>query len=143
VAESTVKQYDQALKEVEKHQNADDPLHPMQIKKELARSIVKEYQGGEASIRAEEYFERVVQRKEIPDEIPLISFKDRAAALLEIVAAGASVSKTEARRLVDQGAVKVDGIRVSDPGQQIPLTSQEKRLQVGKRKFFRVKFEAV
>ncbi|MBM3298875.1 MAG: tyrosine--tRNA ligase [Deltaproteobacteria bacterium] len=141
VDQATVKQYEQALREVEKHQNPDDPLHPMKIKKELGRGIVIEYHGEKAARTAEEYFERVVQRKEIPDEIPLISLPNRVVQAYEIVALGASVSKTEARRLVDQGAVKVDGERLSDPAQEMRLSLVEMRFQVGKRKFFRVRLE--
>ena len=74
VDEVEVNGYALALQEVEKHQEPGDPLHPMEIKKTLARSIVTEYQDATAAARGEEHFERVVQRKEIPDEIPLRLF---------------------------------------------------------------------
>jgi len=57
------------------------------------------------------------------------------------VAACASVSKGEARRLVDQGGVKLDGVKVTDPAREIILGRREQILQVGKRKYFRVAFE--
>ncbi len=51
-------------------------------------------------------------------------------------------SSSEARRLVSQGAMKVDGNKVSDPAQEIQITSDEQVVQVGKREFFRIKRSA-
>lgn len=134
-----IRRYEQALAEIERHQDLADPLHPMQIKKELARSIVTEYQGSAAAETGEEHFERVVQRKEIPDEIPVVSLTGSSMVACDLVAECAATSKGEARRLVTQGAVKLDGNRISDPAQEIALGGDEKILQVGKRRFFRVK----
>ena len=58
--------------------------------------------------------------------------------IYEIVSTCASVSKAEARRLVSQGGVKLEGEKVSDPAQEITLGVDKKTLQVGKRKFFRI-----
>jgi tyrosyl-tRNA synthetase len=136
-----IKRYEQALAEVEKHQEMGDPLHPMQIKKSLAKSIVTEYHSADAARRGEEHFEKVVQRKETPDSVPVIVFSNSSAVLQEIVVRLSAVSASEARRLVNQGAVKIDGAKVSDPAQQISLGSQEQLVQVGKRRFFRIKSE--
>lgn len=136
-----IDRYAKALGEVGKHQDQDDPLHPMQIKKALARSIVTEYHDAAGASRAEEHFERVVQRKEVPEEISLVTFSAKNVAAYEIVAVCASVSKAEARRLVSQGGVKLEGAKVSDPAQEIALGADEKTLQVGKRKFFRVRWD--
>lgn len=133
--------FDEALKKIEQHQDTADPLHPMGIKKALARSIVTEYHNAEAARGAEEHFEKVVQRKETPDTVPLTVFQTGSIVLQEIVTKLASVSASEARRLVNQGAVKIDGTKVSDPALEIGLSSQEKLVQVGKRRFFRVKCE--
>lgn len=142
VDQAKVTEFSAALKEIDRHQEPGDPFHPMQIKKALARAIVTEYHDAQASERAEEHFEKVVQRKEIPDEIPLITFVDAAVPLVELISSCAAISKTEARRLVDQGAVKLEGVKLSDSASQIELATDEKTLQVGKRKFFRVKREA-
>jgi tyrosyl-tRNA synthetase len=136
-----VKKYEQALTEVERHQDTSDPLHPMGIKKALARSIVTEYHDAQAASRAEEHFEKVVQRKETPDTVPLRVFAESRAAVQELVTKLTSVSASEARRLVTQGAVKIDGSKVSDPAQEIALGPEEQLVQVGKRRFFRVKCE--
>lgn len=139
VDEKEVSKYGQALKEVEKHQDSNDPFHPMGIKKALARSIVIEYHGHEAAKMAEETFEKVVQRKEIPDEIPLVDIAEQSLAAYELVAMVAQISKAEAKRLTQQGGVKLDGEKVGDPASDISFTEKEMVLQVGKRKFFRIK----
>ena len=136
-----MKRYEQALEEVETHQDLCDPFHPMQIKKALAGAIVTEYHDAAAAAKAREHFEKVVQRKETPDEIPLRPFKEQTIAACELVVNLMSVSGSEARRLVRQGAVKIDGIKISDLGQQIALGPGEQLVQVGKRNFYRVKWE--
>ena len=141
VEENEVQEFEAALKDIESHKDLADPLHPMQIKKALARSIVTEYHSRSAAKRAEEQFERVVQRKEIPDAIPLRCYQEKSILAYEMIAGLAGISTSEARRLLSQGAVKIDGTKISDPGQQISIGSEEQTIQVGKRKFFRVKVE--
>ncbi len=84
---------------------------------------------------AEEHFERVVQRKEIPEEIPLRIFGEKTRIAQDLVATLASVSTSEARRLINQGAVKIDGNKISDPAVAISLGIQEQIIQIGKRRF--------
>ncbi len=139
VDESLVEQYKRALESVELHQDPSDPFHPMQIKKALARSIVAEYHDQRAARRAEEHFEKVVQRKEIPEEIPVRTMKASEMQIYEIAAECAGISKAEARRLVNQGAVKLNGEKISDPATMVTLGRDEQTLQVGKRRFFKVK----
>lgn len=141
VDESLVDQYARALESVEDHQDPADPFHPMQIKKALARSIVAEYHDEAAAKQAEEHFEKVVQRKEIPDEIPRRIMKKQEMQIYEIAAACAGISKAESRRLVTQGAVKLDGEKISDPAMIVKLDLREQTLQVGKRRFFKIKAE--
>ena len=139
VEQNEIEKFGDALKEVEKHQDKADPYHPMQIKKALARSIVTEYKSAGEASAAEEHFEKVVQRKETPDEIPLVIISQPRIPIYEVVSQCAATSKAEARRLIVQGAVRMDGERLSDPLQEIQFGSQENNLQIGKRKFFRVK----
>ncbi len=138
VDENEIRRYGEALTEIEMHQDLGDPYHPMQIKKALARSIVEEYKSREAAIMAEDHFEKVVQRKETPDEVPLMSMMSPRMAVYEVVSQCTSTSKAEARRLVTQGAVRIDGLRISDPMTEVDFGSDEKNLQVGKRKYFRL-----
>jgi tyrosyl-tRNA synthetase len=141
VEQNEVQKYEAALKDLESHKDLADPLHPMQIKKALARSIVTEYHSQSAAKQAEEQFEKVVQRKETPDAIPLRCYQEKSIVAYEMIAGLAGISTSEARRLLSQGAVKIDGTKISDPGQQISIGSEEQTIQVGKRKFFRVKVE--
>ncbi|MDQ7785480.1 MAG: tyrosine--tRNA ligase [Desulfomonilaceae bacterium] len=138
VDDDEIRRCGQALNEIEKHQDPDDPYHPMQIKKVLARSIVKEYKGSDAAAMAEAHFERVVQRRETPKDVPLVYVNLPRMLAYEVVSQCASTSKAEARRLIVQGAVRIDGIRVSDPMTEVDFGVDEKGLQVGKRKFYRL-----
>ncbi|MGC8604189.1 MAG: tyrosine--tRNA ligase, partial [Desulfomonilaceae bacterium] len=134
-----VNRFGAALKDINKHQDPMDPFHPMQIKKALARSIVAEYHDLAAAKRAEEHFERVVQRREIPSEIPLVQLAKTKLQVYEMVAEIGQVSKAEAKRLVLQGGVKLDSIKIEDPFVEIALSSYEMTMQIGKRKFYRVR----
>ena len=134
-----VNRFGRALEEVKTHQELSDPLHPMQIKKALARSIVSEYHDWKAANRGEEHFEKVVQRRELPSEIPLVDLIERKHQAYELVATLGAISKAEARRLITQGGVKIEGSKIEDPAKEIDLEDQELTIQIGKRKFFRIK----
>ena len=107
---------------------------PMDTKKLLARTIVSEFWGDEAALRAQEHFERTVQRKEVPDDIPEHRVTNGELLLDVVVATGAAPSKREARRLFEQRAVTMDGNVVE------PTTPPRKGtiVQVGKRKWIRL-----
>lgn len=140
VDESLISRYDHALKSIEAHQDPGDPFHPMQIKKALARSIVTEYHDQCSAHDAEDHFERVVQKKEIPDQIPVKTMKTPEMQIYEIASECASISRAEARRLITQGAVKLDGEKITDPAMTIALSETPKTIQVGKRRFFQITF---
>ncbi len=107
---------------------------PMDTKKLLARTIVTEFWGEDAAEAAKEQFERTVQRKEIPDDVPEYRVANGELLLDVVVAAGAAPSKREARRLFEQRAVTMDGNVVE------PTTPPRKGtiVQVGKRKWIRL-----
>jgi len=113
---------------------------PMALKQRTAARVVERTYGPEAAASAAEHFSRVVQRKEAPSDIPEVSLPLEAprAGLLEVLEALALVkSRGEARRLVTQGAVQVDGERVSDP--KLHLAAGTYLLKVGKRRFARLR----
>jgi tyrosyl-tRNA synthetase len=118
---------------------------PMSLKQELARRLVDRHAGEEAGLRAAEHFRQVVQRKELPDDIPEhcleLAAETGSADDLGLIGAletlGLAASRSEARRLVSQGAVRLDGEKVSDPMLRIPAGSY--LVQVGKRRFARMK----
>jgi tyrosyl-tRNA synthetase len=117
----------------------DNPKNnPRDIKRTLARTFVRMYHSQEAATSAEEEFDRIFVEKSIPDTIE--EFKMHAPMTITVLMAEAKLaaSKSEARRLVDQGGVSIDNERVTDPNALLPDKS-EFILKVGKRKFLKVK----
>jgi tyrosyl-tRNA synthetase len=115
--------------------------HPKKAKSELAKEIVARYHGPEAARLAEEQFEQVHARRELPDEIEEREVARDAGAdsvpLAKTLAQlGLASSGSEARRLIAQGGVSVEGARVADPNAK--LSPGVHLLKVGKRKFTRV-----
>ena len=96
--------------------------------------------GWEAAEAAHEEFERRFVKKEVPDEIEERTVEGRVHKLAELLAqTGMAASKGEARRLIDQGGVKVNGEKASAANAEIDISSDGVLLQVGKLKFLRVK----
>ncbi|MDF1566099.1 MAG: tyrosine--tRNA ligase [Deltaproteobacteria bacterium] len=123
----------------EKQAVAEGSLHPKSAKEALAREMVVRYHGEEAGEAAAAHFARVHTNRGLPEEIPegAYTFPPEGASLAGMIAdLGLAGSRSEARRLIKGGGVKVDGEKVADP--QAELSSGEYLLQVGKRKFFRV-----
>jgi tyrosyl-tRNA synthetase len=119
-------------------------LHPMEAKKRLARTVTAMYHGETGAAAGEAAFARVVQGREVPDKIDLVSIStpsDEEPVWKVVVRAGLAPSNSEARRLIQQGAVEVDGSRVTDPNQQVRVSGESRLLQVGKRKFKRFVLE--
>ncbi len=122
-------------------------LHPMEVKKELAMYIVTRFHGEEEAIKAKEHFEKVFSKRELPEDIPepeiILSSQEKKIPLYELVyKLGFAPSKSEARRLIKGGAVKIDGNKFTDPFFEIDL-SEEFVIQVGKRKFAKIKPENI
>jgi tyrosyl-tRNA synthetase len=119
-------------------------LHPMEAKKRLARTVTAMYHGEAAAAAAEAGFARVVQAKEVPDNIELVHLTTASGnepAWRVVVLAGMAASNSEGRRLIQQGAVEMDGSRVSDPNHKVEASGESRLLQVGKRKFKRFVLE--
>jgi tyrosyl-tRNA synthetase len=116
-------------------------LHPRDVKMRLAREIVTQYHDSEQAKAAEEEFKRMFQQKDLPDEVP--EFRPSEDMLEEVwlpklmAAAGSVSSSSEARGLIVQGGVKVDGTKIDDPN-IIIRPSNGMIIQVGKRKFFQI-----
>ena len=119
--------------------------HPMEAKKRLARTVTAMYHGEARAAEAEAAFSRVVQKKEAPEkieEIRLATPYEGEPAWKIVVWSGMAASNSEARRQIQQGAVELDGSRVSDPNQKVVAASGQSRLlQVGKRRFKRFVLE--
>jgi tyrosyl-tRNA synthetase len=118
------------------------PGDPMGAKRALARDITRQYGGEAAALEAEAHFDRVVRRRERPEEIPDVEIErdgDEMWLPRVMVEAGLSSSSSEAVRLIKQGAVHVDGETVADKDCRVQ-TSGPVLVQRGKRRFARVRF---
>ena len=115
-------------------------VNPMGLKKRLAREIVARFHSAEAGGEAETAFERVFQRRELPEEISEFVLPRENVPLgvvSLIVQAGLAPSRSEAKRLITQGAVELDGRRVTQDSWPYHEGSV---LRVGKRRFVRLRF---
>lgn len=115
--------------------------HPKKAKSELAKEIVARYHGPQAAEDAEEQFEQVHKRREVPDEVEEREIArdpgaDGVPLAKTLAQLGLSSSGSEARRLIAQGGVSIEGARVVDPNAR--LAPGVHLLKVGKRKFTRV-----
>ncbi|MGH2583263.1 MAG: tyrosine--tRNA ligase [Anaerolineales bacterium] len=116
---------------------ADGSLHPRDAKAGLADEITEIFYGSEEARRARENFDRVFQKGDTPEDIPVHRAQAKQTLLEILMDAGLAKSKSEARRLVEQKGVKLDGAVLEDVN--APL-SKSGVLQVGKRRFVRVEF---
>jgi tyrosyl-tRNA synthetase len=122
---------------------------PYRAKRALGRLIVQQYHGADAGAQAEEAFDALFKRKEIPDEMPEfdlspgdaeLGVQDGSVAVTRLlVRTGLVSSGADAQRQIQQGAVSVDGEKVADRTARIPAAG-EVILQRGKRHFARVRF---
>ena len=112
-------------------------LHPRDVKMELAREIVSIYHGDEAVGPAEEHFKRVFQQRDLPPEIPQYRLEQAATVLDVMVATGLVPSRSEGRRLIQQGGVRLNGEVVHQIDVMI-TPDREQVLQVGRRRFVRI-----
>jgi tyrosyl-tRNA synthetase len=109
----------------------------MDEKKRIAEAVVTLYHGAGPARAARDYFERTIQRGELPEELPERRFEGVRTLVDMVVAAGFAESKRAAQRLIAEGAVKIDGSVDSDP-KALWDTTRPAVLQVGSRKFVRV-----
>ena len=120
-------------KELKKNQ-----INPRDLKLKLAREIVRLYHGKKAAKRAEKEFRRVFERKELPSRIPNISIKVKKLNILNLlVETKLTSSKSEAKRLILQKAVKINGV-LKENWQEIIEIKNGMVIQVGKRRFRKV-----
>ncbi len=114
-------------------------IHPMEAKKQLASLIVARFHGEEAGKAARDGFENQFAKKEIPDDIPekTIAVEDGKLWIVKALSEGGlTTSNGEAMRMIKQGAVSIDGEKVTDKDTQLEAGSY--LLKVGKRKFLQL-----
>jgi tyrosyl-tRNA synthetase len=119
-------------------------LHPMEAKKQLARTVTAIYHGEAEAAEAEAQFSRIVQKKEVPENIKQVRVPTPASQepLWRIMAeTRIVVSSSEARRLIEQGAVELDGQRIQSLDYKVTSSGEDHLLKVGKRRFVRFVLE--
>jgi tyrosyl-tRNA synthetase len=112
-------------------------LHPRDLKMKLAREITSIFYGDAAAQAAEHAFVNVFQQHALPEEMEEVQIAQPMNLTDLLIFTQAAKSKNEARRLIDQGGVKIDGEVISGATALIEVTAP-KVLQVGKRKFVRL-----
>lgn len=112
--------------------------HPRDIKDELARRVVEKFHSPEAGDAESVEFARVFSKKKLPSDIPVLNLGAADTNLIEVlVKAGLAGSNSEARRLIQQGAVEVGGQKISDPKAK-PEIPDGTIIRCGKRGFAKV-----
>jgi tyrosyl-tRNA synthetase len=115
--------------------------NPRDLKVELAKSIVSDFHTRAEADRAEEEFNLIFRRKQVPDDVPEQSVQAGRWKLPKLlVETGLAPSMGEARRLIEQGGISIDGEKYSQPSSELTLEPDGSRLiQVGKRRFLRIR----
>ena len=113
--------------------------NPRALKAELARRVVTMYHSAPDAEQAEAQFDRVFRDRGLPDDIPERRLPAAGTNIIELIAAaGLLPSKSEARRKLAEGAVQLDGERVTDPALIVTPAAEPRILKVGKRRFLRL-----
>ncbi len=135
VSEKELKEFKEALD--------NNNINPMELKKRLAREIIVQLDGKEAANAAEEHFAKTVQEKEIPDDIEVksisfteFSYEDGNVNLARLITkVGLTKSRSEADRLILQGAISIDGVKITKNSVNL---QNNNIIKVGKRRFARI-----
>jgi tyrosyl-tRNA synthetase len=114
--------------------------NPIKYKKQLAFELVRQLTSEKDALDAAAYFEKTVQEKELPDDIPVTTVDMDATVADVLVETGLAASKSDAKRLIEQGGVIIDNERINDPNLTFETLAKndETIIQVGKRRFVKV-----
>jgi tyrosyl-tRNA synthetase len=115
---------------------AGNAVNPMELKKRLARELVTQLYDRKAAHEAEASFEKVFQKREVPEEIPIAKTIDKSPDLRRLLKSNGLVGSTsEAARLISQGALKIDGNKVTSYNYEVENGSI---IQLGKRSWLKI-----
>jgi tyrosyl-tRNA synthetase len=124
-----------------KKQLNDPNVNPRDLKRRLAWELVRMYHGVEEANKAQEEFDKIFVRKEIPEELEEFEIEqgDGKIRIVELlVQTGLANSKSEAKRLIQLGGVSIDGVKINDIDATVGL-DKSFVIKVGKRKFLKIK----
>lgn len=117
----------------------DGSLHPKAVKSRLGMQIVSQYHGEEAATKARDEFEKVFSSGGLPEDIPEFTINEEKVWIVKLMVDCELVkSNSEARRMIEQGGVKLNNNKVEDGNLEVAI-EDGMVLQVGKRKFARLK----
>jgi len=131
VSDVEIKKFEKDLK--------DDNVNPRDLKRRLAREVVSLYHEKSEAIKAEEAFDRIFVKKQTPTEINEFKVDNNKKIWIVrlLTLTNMCKSSSEARRLIKQGGVSIDGNKINDPEIDI-IINKETILKVGKRKFLKI-----
>ncbi len=113
-------------------------LHPRDVKMRLARELVTLYYGKEDALKAEKEFQRIFQQRDIPSDMPEVKVEESSIWIIKLLTQTGLVStNSEARRLIKQGAIKINGQKILDSNKEIEVQDGD-IINAGKRKYVRV-----
>lgn len=128
-SDEEIKKIERALKE---------GMNPMDMKAKLAYEIVKMYHSEREARIAQEEFNHIFRKGELPEKIPIYQIKDKKIWIVKLLSdSGLTKTRNEARRLIQQGGVKIDNETVKDTNAEIQI-NKEMVLKVGKRRFLKI-----
>ncbi len=114
-------------------------LHPKEAKKELAITIVAHYQGKDDALKAAQEFERVFKDKGVPSDVPRLAIEEAEVGIVELLTrSGLCKSKSEARRLIEQGGVSIDNAKITDVEFAVRPQERPSIVRAGKRAFLEI-----
>ena len=115
----------------------DKSINPRDIKRDLAKELVQMYHGEKKSQEAQAHFEKVIVNKENPDEMDEFKVKNETTIVDLLFDSGLALSRGEAKRLIKQGAVKIDGVKIDNLDYQLH-SNENKIIKAGKRRFLKI-----
>jgi ribosome-associated protein YbcJ (S4-like RNA binding protein) len=114
----------------------------MDAKKRLAREIIGQYHEENAAQSAQENFEKQFSQKNAPDAMPEVEIEEERIGAVELLRACFDISGAEAKRLIAQSAVEIDGEKLTDAG-STPAVRDGMEIKLGKRRWARVRSAAI
>jgi tyrosyl-tRNA synthetase len=133
---------DEPLSQIEKWKKEvkEEKINPKDLKSRLAQSLVADFWGKEEARKAAQEFERIFKKKELPSEIEEIKLEAPQALLVDLlINKNLFPSSREAKRVIRQGGLYLDGQRIEDVGFKIDLRKKsEVILKIGKKKFYKI-----
>jgi tyrosyl-tRNA synthetase len=133
---------DRSVEEIEalRKSAAEGERNPRDLKAALAKQIIADFHSLDEAIRAEDEFTRRFRNKETPDEVEELKMQQGKWKLVDLLSMNdLTRSKSEARRLIEQGGIQINGERQTEPDCEVDITEEPILIKIGKRRFYRLR----